>query len=258
MRCFVINLDRETKRLAWMTAAFRRMGLGFERFSAIDKTVLSDDIINRLVVRDHHHWSPGEVACFMSHIAVWQRIAEGSDAHAVVLEDDVYFSQDAALFLSDDAWIPAGVDLIKLETTLNPVLVGRQGRKIMGHRLLPLYSFHNGAAAYVISKRLAAQLVGLASKIDRPVDDFVFDMTRHQTPCWQLSPAIGIQEMFFPGHEITLPSNLEPERRATPRLPRPKVRLSRSEKAMREIRRLFWRIRRLPRRAIIPMGAQNQ
>lgn len=113
MRCFVINLDRETGRLAWMTMAFHRMGLGFERFSAIDKTALDDDIINRLVIRDHHNWSPGEVACFMSHIAVWRRIAEGSDAHAVVLEDDVYFSQDAAVFLSDDAWIPAGVELIK-------------------------------------------------------------------------------------------------------------------------------------------------
>lgn len=258
MRCFVINLDRETKRLAWMTEAFCRMGLGFERCGAVDKTGLSDDDIDRIVVRDHHNWSPGEVACFMSHIAVWRRIAEGSDAHAVVLEDDVYFSQDAANFLRDDAWIPAGVELIKLETTLNPVLVGRRGRKIMGHRLLPLYSFHNGAAAYVISSRLARHLVGLVRKIDRPVDDFLFDMTRHQARLWQLSPGIGIQEMFLPGQETTLPSNLEPERLATPRMPRPKVRLSRSEKAVREIRRLLWRIRHLPRRASIPMGVQTR
>jgi len=258
MQCFVINLDRETKRLAWMTEAFSRMGLAFERCGAVDKTGLSDDDIDRIVVRDHHNWSPGEVACFMSHIAVWRRIAEGSDAHAVVLEDDVYFSQDAARFLRDDTWIPPGAQLIKLETTLNPVLVGRRGRKIMGHRLLPLHSFHNGAAAYVISRRQAAQLVGLAGKIDRPVDDFLFDMTKHATRLWQLSPGIGIQEMFLPGQEIALPSNLEPERLATPRLRRPKMRLSRSAKAMREIRRLLWRIRHLPRRAIIPMGAQNQ
>ncbi|QOF71264.1 glycosyltransferase family 25 protein [Aminobacter sp. SR38] len=258
MRCFVINLERETGRLGWMTTAFRRMGLGFERFSAIDKTALDDDIINRLVLRNHHNWSPGEVACFMSHIAVWRRIAEGSDRHAVVLEDDVYFSRDAADFLSDDAWIPAGVDLIKLETTLNPVLVGRRGGKIKTHRLLPLYSFHNGAATYAISRRLAAQLVTQASRIDRPVDDFLFDMTRHETPCWQLSPAISIQEMFLPDQATTLPSDLEPERLATPRLPRPKVRLTRSEKAIREIRRLLWRILHFPRRAIIPMGAQDR
>ncbi|TCS27935.1 hypothetical protein EDC40_103402 [Aminobacter aminovorans] len=101
-------------------------------------------------------------------------------------------------------------------------------------------------------------MVTLASKIERPVDDFLFDMTRHETPCWQLSPAIGIQEMFLPDQEITLPSDLEPERLATPRLPRPKVRLPGSQKAIREIRRLLWRIQHLPRRVTIPMGAQDR
>ena len=103
----------------------------------------------------------------MSHLAVWQRIADGNDDYAALFEDYFYFSRDAARLLHDEAWIPAAVDLIKLETTLNPVLVGRWGRRIMGHRLLPLHSFHNGATAYFVSKRLAAQLVATASKIDR-------------------------------------------------------------------------------------------
>jgi glycosyl transferase family 25 len=258
MLCFVINLDRETKRLAWMTAAFRWMGLAFERFAAIDKNELSEDVISQIVVYDHHNWSAGEIACFMSHVAVWQRIADGDADYAAVFEDDVHFSRDAARLLHDEAWIPAAIDLIKLETTLNPVLVGRWGRRIMGHRLLPLHSFHNGAAAYIISKRLAAQLVATAIKIDRPVDDFLFDMTRHQTPCWQLSPGLCIQEMFLPGQQITLPSSLEPERQANPRPASTKARLSSFHKAVREARRLLWRLRRLPRRTTIPMGVLKQ
>lgn len=47
--------------------------------------------------------SKAEIAVALSHLNVIRLVAEGSDAYALVLEDDVYFERDFAKTL-DAAW----------------------------------------------------------------------------------------------------------------------------------------------------------
>lgn len=248
MRCFVINLDRETARLAWMTDAFDKMGLGFQRFSAVNKDQLSDDAIRQVAGGG---WSHGEIACFLSHVEVWKLIAAGDDGHAAVFEDDVHFSRHASQFLRSSSWVPTGIDLVKLETTLVPVATGPGGIEMEGHRLLRLRSFHNGSAGYIISKRLAAKLVADAARIDRPLDDFVFE--KHMASCWQMSPALCVQDMFLSTAGSVLESSLEQGRMSARGARRWKPRHSVWQRIFREIRRVSSKITRLPRRSVVPI-----
>lgn len=197
MRCFVINLDRDTIRLDWMSKAFEQLGLSFERFPAIDKSTLGEDIVQRFAGPPSRGWAIGQVACFFSHMELWRRIIAGDEAYAAIFEDDVHFSTDAGLFLRDSSWIPKGVDLVKIETTLTPVRLSHPDHVVMGHRLHPLRSYHNGTAGYIISRQGAAKLLVGATRMDRPVDDFVFDRG-YDPSCRQLLPALCIQDMFLP------------------------------------------------------------
>ncbi|MRX33234.1 glycosyltransferase family 25 protein [Aminobacter sp. MDW-2] len=244
MRLFVINLDAATDRLQWMSDSFASLGLDFERIAAIDKNNLRDEDTSHVVGTG---WTGGEVGCFLSHIEAWKIIASGTDEFGCIFEDDVHLAPDATRYLKDSNWIPQGLDLIKLETTLNPVRTGRDVVRLGSHKLVSLKSFHNGSAGYVISKKLAAKLVS-SVKIDRPVDNFLFD----QGSYWQISPALCIQDMFLPGSAKLLPSSLEGGRQAVaPTRQRWRPRATVEQRIRREIAR-FWRTTRMDRGRVIP------
>jgi glycosyl transferase family 25 len=248
MRRYVINLDRDTARLDWITGAFRKIGISFERYAAVNKDQLSDEAVNR--ASGNPGWSRGEIACFLSHIEVWHKIASSPEPYAAVFEDDVHLCPSAASFLGDSSWIPPGVELIKLETTLNPVRVGEQKLDFAGHGLVKLQSFHNGSAGYIISRQHAALLANSTEQFDRPVDDFIFDL--HKAACWQLSPAICIQDMFLPGSG-KIASTLEQGRQDARGTMRLKARQLLSRKLIREAKRLVSKTKGRPH-TVIPFS----
>jgi glycosyl transferase, family 25 len=112
----VINLDRDRDRLAHMQRQFDQLGLSFERFAAIDGADLPERLRAYFPPRDQSPLSPGEIGCYASHLAICQRIVEGSLPPIVcVLEDDVALSPDFASVLSALlANAPAGWDIIRL------------------------------------------------------------------------------------------------------------------------------------------------
>lgn len=188
------------------------------------------------------------MACFLSHIGLWKQIAIGPDKYAAVFEDDVHLCKGAAPFLRDCSWIPPGVELIKLETTLAPVTLAEPRYSVMGRSLSHLKSFHNGSAGYIISQDLAAQFVAATTLIDRPVDDFIFDKG-HKATCWQLSPALCIQDMFVAGTSVRLSSTIEHGRTTARGTSRLKPKKSAWQKLSRELQRLALQLtesRRLP------------
>ncbi|CAN7408319.1 glycosyltransferase family 25 protein [Aminobacter sp. LjRoot7] len=250
MRRYVINLDLDTARLDWVTEAFRNAGISFERYAAVNKDFLPDEAFNR--ASGNPDWSRGEIACFLSHIDVWKTIASSAEPYAAIFEDYIHLSPSAAFFLTDSSWIPPDVDLIKLETTLNPVRLGERKFDLAGHGLIKLQSFHNGSAGYIISRQHAALLADSAEQFDRPVDDFIFDL--HKATCWQLSPAICIQDMFVPGSG-KIASTLERGRQDARGAKRLKVRQSLSGKLVREAKRLVSKAKGQPH-TVIPFSTQ--
>lgn len=96
--CFLINLDRNPERLVAATAALAQIGLMPERVPAVEGRALGE-----VALRVHdaaalatigRRLSPGEVGCFLSHVACAQLIVERDLPFALVLEDDVALAPD--------------------------------------------------------------------------------------------------------------------------------------------------------------------
>jgi len=97
---FVINLDADESRLAAMREQLDALALAWERISAVDGTALSPAMLLQENRRARpRRLSAGEIGCLQSHVAVWQRIADGSESAALVLEDDVLLAPDITSIL---------------------------------------------------------------------------------------------------------------------------------------------------------------
>lgn len=98
MKTYLINLDRNADRLESASRELRAQGIDFERFPAVDGSVLADDERKRVLARfharmaRHNPLTKGELGCALSHAAIWRKMIEEDVAVALVVEDDVQFS----------------------------------------------------------------------------------------------------------------------------------------------------------------------
>ena len=208
MRIFLINLARRPDRLAAMTEALGRLGLGFTRIDALDAGTASDLGTAFDDAGPLGEIPRGDRACLLSHRAAWRAFAATGDDHAVILEDDVVLSPSAAHFLKHTNWIPPGVELIKLEH------YGPRGQSVLlsdfrdvgppfgkqHFRLARMHSRHTGAAAYILSRRLAEKLLA-QQRFNLPVDHLLFNPNNSPLFAalapWQLLPALARQQDFI-------------------------------------------------------------
>ena len=98
---YVINRPQDSDRLARFRSHADRWDLDVRVVAAIDGHA------EGFSISDHAHaarngWSgrplfkPGAFACFLSHVMAWRLIAEGTEPHAFVFEDDAVIGRDPA------------------------------------------------------------------------------------------------------------------------------------------------------------------
>jgi glycosyl transferase family 25 len=216
MKCLVINLDRSPDRLAHITAEFARIGIAFERIVAIDARDHPD-----LMLQPQHamysvrRLSHSEIACMHSHRACWAIIAQDDAPYGAVFEDDIVFSAKAGALLADIGWIPAGADVVKLETFFIKTMIQRK-RTAVGHgfSVARLRRNHVGTAGYILSRQMARDLLVATAQAAAAADDLVFNPafpTAGEKTIYQLVPALCAQDQFVGNR---LPSLLVEEREA--------------------------------------------
>ena len=102
MRAFLINLDRNPERLAFMRGQLDRLGIPFERFPAVYGRELSPEARAkgfsrvRSFIASKKRLSDAEIGVAMSHVGCCRRMVEANDRYALVLEDDVVLSDGFA------------------------------------------------------------------------------------------------------------------------------------------------------------------
>ena len=117
MKLYFINLDRAPERAAFVIKQCNKAGIeGMVRVSATDAQK-SDMKVTAYYRPERwgHYWqlTDTEIAVFLSHRAIWERIAV-LDKPAAVLEDDVILSYQLGQYLE----VLEGLrdfDLIKLD-----------------------------------------------------------------------------------------------------------------------------------------------
>ncbi|MFO1388223.1 glycosyltransferase family 25 protein [Cellvibrio sp.] len=221
MKAYLINLDKDTHRLAFFRANFNRLGIPFERIAAVDGRVLSEDEYQQFMSKRPRNfnrektkpWLRGQMGCFLSHYNVWKRIAEGRENYCAVFEDDIHVSDDLKHVLQSDTWIPRNTDIIRLETSTNRVRLAQPLLKYKSRQLHPVKSTSWCAGAYIISRTTAQRLVALSEKYHEPADVMLYhfdeSVIARDLRILQFCPALCTQDKHLAEGKVKFSSNIE-------------------------------------------------
>lgn len=170
---YVINLDRDTERMASIHDNLTRLGLAYERLPAIMGKDVPD--WEKLVDHSAYTWRnrldtprAGEVGCYLSHLKVLETFLRTDAPWCVVLEDDVEVLPacvDVLRALGEkDDW-----DLVKLFNFHSGMPVKKR-ELVGGHRLVAHLTRTTSSAAYVVNRRAAESLLKSMRPISEQVD----------------------------------------------------------------------------------------
>jgi glycosyl transferase, family 25 len=185
MKIYLINLDRHPERLAHMRKQLD--GLAFERVSAVDGS--SRPPTTKGLTRF-------ELACLESHRTAWRKFLASGESLACFLEDDLHVQPGFAALLIGTNWPPKDAHAVKLDTYFQKVRVGERLSASGGREIARLYSRHESAAAYILSRDGATRYLELTESARHPADYAVFPNAprRLGLNIYQLVPAIAIQD----------------------------------------------------------------
>lgn len=115
---FLINLDRDPDRLAFMAKALEKLGLGFTRVPAVLGLAMPEWVKPYFLDGDGAIASKlrvGEVGCYASHLVVARRMVDEGIPAALVFEDDLELPEDFTGLIAETLRVaPAGWDIIRL------------------------------------------------------------------------------------------------------------------------------------------------
>jgi glycosyl transferase family 25 len=246
MNIYIVSMPDAVERRQHTNDQFGRFGLSFTYFDALNGMQALALAAKMNIDVDTQKLGQGEIGCFMSHVALWQQVAEGDNPYGAIFEDDVFLGENTNLFLNESQWLPENTDVLKLETMQIPCRLDQSGLDAgCGRMAQVLLSDHWGTAGYILSKQGAAALLRYVASItvNIPVDHLMFEHFRRQADntVYQLNPALCIQQKVLAGDIQNLAdSTLEQERRLRNRGNEPVVgKKNIRQKAMRELKRLY-------------------
>ena len=175
IHALLINLDRSQDRLARCIPLLEQMGISWERVPGVEGAKLPADTLAQLNPQPapHGEWfrglTPGEIGCFLSHIACWRLIAERQLDCALVLEDD--FAPDEGFTA---ARLQAFADSCGQWDVLKLTRIGRNARLVaelgQGASLHRIGKGPIDGTGYLVSLAGARKLVQRREHLLRPVD----------------------------------------------------------------------------------------
>jgi glycosyl transferase family 25 len=187
VKALVINLDRDTARMAFQARQLGALGIGFARLPAITPDALDPPPDNPYWGRWQRPLRPAEMALTASHGVAWRAIAAGADP-VLVLEDDALLAPGLAGLLDQVATLPQ-IDYLNLETRARKKLVAR-----VPHLAAPirrLWQDRCGSAAYALWPDGARALLRRLARAPGPSDAVL--SAAYDLRAWQADPALAIQ-----------------------------------------------------------------
>jgi glycosyl transferase family 25 len=185
MKAFVINLDKDTKRLSQFHESFKDSSYDIERISGIYGENVSND---NLTSTCKYLCTNGMKGCSASHRFVWNKIINDKIKTAIIFEDDAYpmyddYEKKVNQIVNE---VPSNFDIINLtnnggHTNLNMFLtlifkmLGLYNNK---HKLISknicIPEFTTTTSAYIISNTGAKKLLRLLPKIVGHIDSSMY------------------------------------------------------------------------------------
>ncbi|MDX3774630.1 glycosyltransferase family 25 protein [Chromatiaceae bacterium AAb-1] len=170
---FIINLDSSPERYQSASKQLAELDLSAERFSGVYGKNLSAEQVDACYDRTlnkskfRRPLSPGEIGCYLSHRALWQKMVDDNIPVAVILEDDIEISAGFVQALQQLSRL-SNWDMIKISDDRNGQ--GEQRLKLDDtYTLVNFRKVPNCTTAYAITLQGAKKLLS-RKKFFRPVD----------------------------------------------------------------------------------------
>ena len=177
LKAFVINLDFEVERKAFMAQQLEAAGIAYDIVSAVKGKALDPAYVktvydeSQTIKVQGKPLSLGEIGCALSHLGIYRQMLDTDQSVSLVLEDDALLHQDLAQMLQPLA------ERMAAETGpaiyLLTHLIRYQGRQ--AGAVAPGYTLHPVVDAccahgYLINKSAAQEMLALFNPITYPID----------------------------------------------------------------------------------------
>ena len=240
MKSVVISLKSATARREHIEKEFGKQQVDFNFFDALTPD-LAKPLAEKMQLKLQDNFlTPGELACFMSHVSLWQKMIDENIPHMAIFEDDVFLGEDAGKVLNQSTWIKSNWDIIKIEAFATKILRSKVAIEIPSteRKVFQLKGKNLGTAGYILSLNGAKKYLDYIKHIQLiPLDELMFKkfIENCTHPVFQMEPAVAIQEMMlYPETRTVLSSDLLAER---------KVRMrQQKKKGLKKIEHELWRI----------------
>lgn len=201
-RIFILSPPRLRERRAHVLGQIRPLGLDFELIDGVDAKLVRGEVLK--VPADAWSMSMGEVACYLSHIGMLQRICDYDLDRALILEDDFLLSKESPLSL-ETLWehLPPDADHVQLHNL--------QDQQFDGYRMIEAGEYFNrvspgnvGSWGYVVSRKLAEHILRHHQVPKMPIDHLYIELSK-QTSTFNFYDCRELLVGFLPD----IPSTLE-------------------------------------------------
>lgn len=219
MKNIVISLKTATARREHILQEFGKHNIGLDFFDALtpDRAIPLAEKMSLNVNEDFI--THGELACFMSHVSIWQKMVNEQIPYLAIFEDDVYLGENASTLLNYSDWIQSDWHIIKTEAFSEKVFLGTKVELVGDglRKIVQLKGKNLGTAGYILSLKGAQAYLNYIQHIQLiPIDQVMFDeyVFSKDLMVYQMNPALCIQEMMlYPAKKTTLSSDLLAERK---------------------------------------------
>jgi glycosyl transferase, family 25 len=200
----MLNIKRAKDRKALMSEQLKSKNIDANFFEGIDfketdKKVLEE---NCLGFGPWGEIQDREMACTASHAKAWKRFLESDSDICLIMEDDIYISEELEKWLNDLSWWPTEAEIIKLECWVEKIngkgkiLLENPGKSHLNRKVKKLLTRHMGAAGYLLTRRAAEKLIK-SVPLNMVADHILFNMNASKIAknmeIYQVIPALIIQ-----------------------------------------------------------------
>jgi len=174
---FVINLDRDTRRLAACVAMLESAGIEWQRVPAVNGRSLPPEALNEVYDADanlrraKHPLVPPEIGCYLSHLRAWEAIVESELSMGVVLEDDFSITGNLADVIDALSHDHKNWDIAKLFSFKPDVRLMRRRELNNATQIGIPYRVPSTTLGYAITRDAAERLLKCSTPFFRPIDE---------------------------------------------------------------------------------------
>ncbi|MEZ5686115.1 MAG: glycosyltransferase family 25 protein [Paracoccaceae bacterium] len=197
---YVISLQTALERRQGVRAEMARHGLWFEFVDAIDGASMTAAERNKAYDAYENSsafkrpLSTGEIACALSHRAIWWRIASSKAPFAMVCEDDMRFLSSPKPFLALAEQVGDHLEdvIIKLDGV---VPRGKEIGQLGAWALLSARRLPPRTTGYLIGRKAARRLLDqFPATVRRPVDIDLKRYWEHRVPVLVAHPQLVAEQ----------------------------------------------------------------